>query len=110
MIKLDKMDMDFTIAFLVAHTDQIYRAMTPGGKKTYGAQLRAYMTNMGISMTDRMERFFDNLVLKLKYIVPPQYREAMLFAVKREMVEMWLIERYTHEAYLELVEALEKKR
>ena len=87
------------LKFVVTHAASIYKAMYPTKKNKYEVQLKEYIRAMGLSLRDPAHKLFDNVVLKLNYHVPTQYREAMLFAINREMVEHWMIARYTHEVY-----------
>lgn len=98
------------LEYVVTHTDAIYKAMHRNGKKQYGAQLLEFMKSLGLTMDDRAYKLFDAIILDQKNLVPLQYREAVLFAVKREMVEHLIIERYMYDSYVMLVQALEKKR
>jgi hypothetical protein len=92
------------IKSLLHHVDMVYTAIHPHGKKEYHAILSEYMDRMGFRRNQKLDVVFDNIVYKTSFTVPDKYKPSMKFALEREMLENWIVQRYGIDIYNTLLQ------
>jgi hypothetical protein len=84
---------------LLNHIEMVYKSRHRKNIKGYDLLLGEYTERMGLRTNQKLEMMFDNIIYNLSYRVPDKYKKSMKFALERELLENWIINRYGIDVY-----------
>lgn len=96
-----------TIENLSKHIETIYKQMFPYGKKQHNYRILEYASDLGLNCKkDKIDDFFETILVDHSMNIPLEYTESVLFAIQRELVENWIISTYGNEVYITFLNKL----
>lgn len=96
-----------TIENISKHIETIYKQMFPYGKKQHNFRILEYASDLGLNYKkDKIDDFFETILVDHSMNVPLEYTESVLFAVQRELIENLIISTYGSEVYSTFINKL----